>query len=189
VAFSLIKSCSSLLPAALVGLCILAPAQPYNSQRPVGSPKESNHLPFEYQRWLDQDVRWIITSDERTAFIRLSSNADRDQFVEEFWLRRDPTPDTPENEYKKEHYRRLAYANMHFAAATPGWETDRGRTYIVYGPPDGIKVQPARLIDDFGKPAELWHYRSIPGYEKDMDLKFIDVCGCGDYRLVTPLRN
>jgi GWxTD domain-containing protein len=192
MAVSSIKASHGLLSAALVGLSMLAQAQPYNSEngeRPVDGSKISNNLPLEYERWLDQEVRWIISPDERAVFTRLSNNADRDQFVAEFWRRRDPTPNTSENEYKEEHYRRLAYANTHFAASVPGWETDRGRTYIVYGPPDWIKIQPSRLTDDFGKPMELWHYLSIPGYEKDMDLKFVDVCGCGDYRLVTPLRN
>jgi len=189
MAVSLIKGSRGLLSAALVGLSVLAQAQPYNSERPVDGSKITNNLPLAYERWLDQDVRWIISPDERAGFTRLSNNPDRDQFVAEFWRRRDPTPNTSENEYKEEHYRRLAYANTHFAASVPGWETDRGRTYIVYGPPDWIKIQPSRLTDDFGKPTELWHYLSIPGYEKDMDLKFVDVCGCGDYRLVTPLRN
>jgi GWxTD domain-containing protein len=188
-AVSLIKASSRVLSAALVGLSMLVQAQPYQSERPVGGSKISNNLPVEYERWLEQEVRWIISPDERAVFTRLSNKADRDQFVAEFWRRRDPTPNTRENEYKEEHYRRLAYANTHFAAAVPGWETDRGRTYIVYGPPDWIKIQPSRLTDDFGKPTELWHYLSIPGYEKDMDLRFVDVCGCGDYRLVTALRN
>jgi GWxTD domain-containing protein len=188
MAVSLIKASRRVLPAALVALSMLAQAQPYPSERPVGGSKISDDLPLEYERWLDQ-VRWIISPDERAVFTRLSNKADRDQFVAEFWWRRDPTPNTRENEYKEEHYRRLAYANTHFAASVPGWETDRGRTYIVYGPPDWIKIQPSHLTDDFGKPIELWHYLSIPGYEKDMDLKFVDVCGCGDYRLVTPPRN
>ena len=87
-----------------------------------------------YRKWLDEDVRWIITDEERSAFMQLSNDEERDQFIEAFWQRRDPTPDTEENEFKEEHYRRIAYANEHFAAGIPGWKTDRGRIYIVFGP-------------------------------------------------------
>ena len=90
----------------------------------------------------DEDVRWIITSEEESAFKKLSNDAERDTFIEGFWLRRDPTPDTAENEYKEEHYRRIAYANEHFAAGMPGWRTDRGRIYIMFGPPDSIDAHP-----------------------------------------------
>jgi hypothetical protein len=96
-------------------------------------------------------------------------------------LRRDPTPGTAENEYKEEHYRRIAYANVHFAwQAVPGWETDRGRIYILYGPAASIKVARADALNR----TQLWHYNSVTSYGKD--LKFVDVCGCGDYRLETP---
>lgn len=191
MALSPVKIFSCFLLSALVGFCITVQAQSPNSELPVGKRTVSNNMPSEYQRWLDHDVRWIITPEERAAFIRLSNREDRDQFVERFWLGRDPTPGTAENEYKEEHYRRMAYANTHFAAAAPGWETDRGRTYIVYGPPDSIKVHTARGIDGSEKPAQSWHYSSIPGYatgsRKDLDLEFVDACSCGDYRLETPL--
>ena len=96
-----------------------------------------------YKKWLDEDVRWIITDEERGAFKQLSNDEERDQFIEQFWLRRDATPDTAENEYKEEHYRRIAYANEHFAAGVPGWRTDRGRMYIMYGKPDEIEAHPS----------------------------------------------
>ena len=83
-----------------------------------------------YKKWLDEDVRWIITDEEQKAFKLLSNDEERDQFIEAFWQRRDPTPDTIENEFKEEHYRRMAYANEHFAAGIPGWKSDRGRIYI-----------------------------------------------------------
>ena len=89
-----------------------------------------------YRKWLDEDVRWIISDEERAAFKQLSNDEERDQFIEAFWQRRDPTPDTEENEFKEEHYQRMAYANEHFAAGIPGWKTDRGRIYIMYGKPD-----------------------------------------------------
>src|SRR5437868_2574957 len=83
-----------------------------------------------YKKWLDEDVRWIITDEERAAFRQLSNDEERDQFIETFWLRRDPTPDSAENEFKEEHYRRIAYANEHYASGIPGWKTDRGRMYV-----------------------------------------------------------
>jgi GWxTD domain-containing protein len=134
-------------------------------------------------------VVWIITAEELAAFNQLSGDKEREHFVDAFWWRRDPTPDTEENEYKEEHYRRLAYANEHFAAATPGWKTDRGRTYIVYGPPDEIESHPSDgKYNDAGQtgdafPFELWRYRYLEGLGKDVVLKFVDSCRCGDYRL------
>jgi len=95
------------------------------------------------KKWLDQDVRWIITDEERSAFMQLSNEEERENFIEAFWQRRDPTPDTEENEFKEEHYRRIAYANEHFAAGIPGWKTDRGRIYIVFGPADEIESHPS----------------------------------------------
>jgi len=189
---SSIKLTAYFLQAALIGLCIDAPAhaQSTKTERPtISSGRISHDLPTKYQRWLDEDVHWIITPAERADFTRLSKNEERDGFVEQFWRHRDPTPGTAENEYKEEHYRRIAYANVHFAQAVPGWETDRGRIYIVYGPPDLIKAESARSSGDSGKPTELWHYHSIPGHGKDIELMFVDVCRCGDYRLETPLKN
>src|SRR5476651_2176332 len=95
-----------------------------------------------YKKWLDEDVRWIITDEELSAFKKLANNSERDVFIEGFWQRRDPTPDTAENEFKEEHYRRIAYANEHFAAGMPGWRTDRGRIYIMYGPPTSTDSHP-----------------------------------------------
>src|ERR1700739_5111839 len=115
-------------------------------KRPLGDKeKKANEKRFKqevsgsYKKWLDEDVRWIITDEERAAFKQLSNDEERDQFIEAFWQRRDPTPDTIENEFKEEHYRRIAYANEHFPAGIPGWETDRGRIYIMYGPADQVE--------------------------------------------------
>jgi GWxTD domain-containing protein len=153
-------------------------------------PKPSPDAPVEgkYQLWLDRDARWIIAPEERTVFSGLSRNQERDRFIEQFWLRRDPTPDTKENEYKEEHYRRIAYASEHFATKIPsfsakeipGWLTDRGRIYIVFGPPDAIATVPAER-SSLKRPMTVWHYRSIDG--RETDLKFVDVCSCGDFRL------
>ncbi|MBV9572803.1 MAG: GWxTD domain-containing protein, partial [Acidobacteriales bacterium] len=126
-----------------------------------------------YKKWLSEDVAWIITDEERAAFKQLSNDEERDQFIENFWQRRDPTPDTVENEFKEEHYRRIAYANEHFAAGIPGWKTDRGRMYIMYGPPDEIDSHPSggsyeRPMEEGGGetstfPFEDWRYRYIDG--------------------------
>lgn len=150
-----------------------------------------------YKKWLDEDVRWIITDEERAAFKKLSNDEERDQFIEQFWLRRDPTPDTVENEYKEEHYRRIAYANEHFAAGIPGWRTDRGRIYIMYGPPDEIDAHPSggiydRPQDEGGGttstyPFEDWRYRyldNMPGDQKqEVIIEFVDTCMCNDYHM------
>src|SRR5579862_7520108 len=107
-------------------------------QRKKREDKLRKELETPYKKWLTEDVAYIILDEERAAFKRLSTDDEREQFIEQFWLRRDPTPDTEENEYKEEHYRRIAYANDHFASGIPGWKADRGRMYIMYGPPDEI---------------------------------------------------
>src|SRR5437588_9458224 len=96
-----------------------------------------------YKKWLQQEVSYIITPEEEAAFKQLATDEERDNFIEQFWLRRDPTPDTVENEFKEEHYRRIQYANERFAAGVPGWKSDRGRIYIVYGPADAIESHPS----------------------------------------------
>ncbi|MGH9805379.1 MAG: GWxTD domain-containing protein, partial [Candidatus Acidiferrales bacterium] len=100
-------------------------------------------LQTHYKKWLEEDVGYIITPEEREGFKHLNTEEEREQFVEQFWLRRDPTPDTIENESKEEHYRRIAYSNERFASGIPGWKTDRGRMYIMHGPPDEIESHPA----------------------------------------------
>ncbi|MGA3055314.1 MAG: GWxTD domain-containing protein [Candidatus Korobacteraceae bacterium] len=162
-------------------------------QKKANSKALKQELSSTYKKWLNEDVRWIITGEELTAFKQLSNDEERDQFIEQFWLRRDPTPDTPENEFKEEHYRRIAYANEHFAAGIPGWRSDRGRIYIVYGPPDSVETHPSggtydRPIDEGGGetstyPFEDWRYRYIEGIGQEINLEFVDVCGCGDYHL------
>jgi GWxTD domain-containing protein len=119
-----------------------------------------------FNKWLNEDVVYIITPEGRAAARRLITDSQRGEFVEQFWLRRDPTPDTPENEYKEEHYRRIAYANEHFASRLPGWKTDRGRIYIVYGPPDEIAAHPGTL--------EQWRYRSIEGLGDNVTFGFTE---------------
>jgi GWxTD domain-containing protein len=146
-----------------------------------------------YKKWLDEDVRWIITDEERSAFKQLSNDEERDQFIEAFWARRDPTPDTPENEFKEEHYRRIAYANEHFPAGIPGWKTDRGRIYVMYGPADEIESHPSggtyqRPMEEGGGststfPFETWRYRYLDDVGQEVIIEFVDTCMCGDYHM------
>jgi GWxTD domain-containing protein len=148
-------------------------------------------LKGEYRKWLDQDVRWIITDEEAKAFKSLANDEERDQFIEQFWQRRNPDPDSNNNEYKDEHYARIAYANEHFAAGKPGWMTDRGHIYIAYGKPDSIDSHPSggnyeRPMEEGGGntstfPFEVWHYRYLEGVGDNIDIEFVDTCMCGDY--------
>ena len=145
------------------------------------------------REWLEKDVAYIITDEERAAFKQFSNEEERESFIEAFWQRRDPTPDTEENEFKEEHYRRMAYANDHFAAGIPGWKTDRGRMYIMYGPPDEIESHPSggtyeRPIDEGGGststyPFEDWRWRYIEGIGQEVIVEFVDTCMCGDYHM------
>jgi len=146
-----------------------------------------------YKKWLEEDVVWIITDEERAAFKQLSNDEERDNFIEAFWQRRDPTPDTEENEYKEEHYQRIAYANEHFAAGVPGWRTDRGRMYIVFGKPDETDSHPSggtyeRPMEEGGGetstfPFEDWRYRYIEGIGQEVIMEFVDTCMCGEYHM------
>lgn len=146
-----------------------------------------------FKRWLDEDVRYIITPEERKAFIQMATDEERENFIESFWMRRDPTPDSMENEYKEEHYRRIAYANDHYASGIPGWRTDRGRIYIAYGPADEIESHPSggqyqRPYEEGGGftstyPFEIWRYRWIEGIGSDILLEFVDPTMTGEYRL------
>ncbi len=146
-----------------------------------------------YKKWLDEDVVYIITDEERAAFRQLSNDEERDNFIEAFWQRRDPTPDTEENEYKEEHYQRIAYANEHFAAGVPGWKTDRGRIYIVFGKADEVESHPSggtyeRPMEEGGGetstfPFEDWRYRYIDGIGQEVIIEFVDTCMCGEYHM------
>src|SRR6202789_1228980 len=146
-----------------------------------------------YKKWLNEDVVWIITDQERAAFKQLSNDEERDNFIEAFWQRRDPTPDTEENEYKEEIGRRMACANERFAAGIPGWKTDRGRIYIMYGPADEIDSHPSggtyeRPMEEGGGetstfPFEDWRYRYLEGIGQEVIIEFVDTCMCGDYHM------
>ncbi len=150
-----------------------------------------NELSPEDKKWLNEDVRWIITDDEARSFKSLANEEEREQFIETFWQRRNPNPDSPENEFRDEHYARIAYANEHFAAGKPGWLTDRGHIYIAFGKPDSIDSHPSggnyeRPMEEGGGststfPFEVWHYRYLASVGDNVDVEFVDTCMCGDY--------
>lgn len=152
-----------------------------------------NELDSSYKDWLDKQVPYIITSEERSAFLHLETNEARDNFIEAFWQRRNPDPDSPENTYKEEYYRRIEYANEHYASGVPGWKTDRGRIYITWGPPDEVDPHPTggtyeRPADEGGGstttyPFEDWRYRYLPGLGENIILEFVDPSGTGEYHL------
>src|SRR5947208_6216718 len=145
------------------------------------------------RKWLDEDVAYIISNEERTAFKALKTDEEREQFIEQFWLRRDPTPDTVENEFKEDHYGRIAYANERFASGIPGWKTDRGRIYIMYGKADEVESHPSggqyeRPMEEGGGststfPFEQWRYRYLEGVGQEVIIEFVDTCMCGDYHM------
>ncbi len=155
--------------------------------------KLRKELETPYRKWLTEDVGYIITDEERTAFKRMTTDDERQNFIEGFWLRRDPTPDTAENEFKEEHYRRIAYANERYASGIPGWKTDRGRIYITFGPPAEIESHPSggsyeRPYEEGGGttstyPFEKWRYRWIEGIGTDVNIEFVDPTMTGEYRM------
>jgi GWxTD domain-containing protein len=171
-------------------------AKPLTKKQIAKKQKElEKELAGPWKKWLNEDVVYIITDEEKTAFKRLKTDEERQQFVEQFWLRRDPTPDTEENEYKEEHYRRIAYANDHYASGIPGWKTDRGMIYIKYGPPDEIDSHPSggsyeRPIEEGGGetstyPFEDWRYRYIDGVGTNIIIEFVDTTMSGEYHIST----
>ena len=136
---------------------------------------------------------YIITPEERHSFLHLPTNEEREQFIEAFWQRRNPDPDSPENTFKEEHYRRIAYANEHYASGIPGWKTDRGKIYIMWGPPDEVDSHPTggnwdRPMDQGGGstttyPYEDWRYRYLEGMGENVELEFVDPTSTGEYHL------
>ena len=155
--------------------------------------KTLKELDTPYKTWLNEDVIYIISPEERAAFLQLATNEEREQFIEQFWLRRSSNPDLPGNDFKEEHYRRIAYANEHFASGIPGWKTDRGRIYIIWGKPDEIESHPTggtweRPMDQGGGststyPWEMWRYRYLEGVQENVELEFVDPSGSGEYHL------
>lgn len=155
--------------------------------------KLEKELDTPYKKWLNEEVPYIITDEERKAFLQLQTNEEREQFIEAFWQRRDPTPDTVENEFKEEHYRRIAYANERFSSGIPGWRTDRGRIYIMWGPPDEIETHSAgstynRPITEGGGQTTVygfddWTYHYMEGIGENIIIEFVDPTGTGEYHI------
>jgi GWxTD domain-containing protein len=197
--------------AVCAALCLFAADQKDDPKKASQNPRETiakpltekqkkrnearlkKELETPYRKWLNEDVSYIITDEERSAFKRLQNDEEREQFIENFWLRRDPTPDTIENEFKEEHYRRIAYANEHYASGIPGWKTDRGRIYITFGPADEIESHPSggtyeRPPEEGGGttstfPFEQWRYRYIEDIGNDIIIEFVDPTMSGEYRM------
>ncbi len=172
----------------------LAQKNSQKSQDPSERPRNVKpELKKAYKDWLEKDVAYIITDEERKAFRRLETDDERERFIEEFWRRRDPDPDTDENEFKEEYYERIAYANEHFASGIPGWKTDRGRIYIMYGKPHDRETRP--MGGSYERPSwegggstttypfEVWFYRYIPGVGSGIEIEFVDPTGSGEYRI------
>ena len=184
-------------PIVLAGASLFGFAQdPRQTQDPMEKPRNVKpELKKAYKDWLEKDVTYIITDEERKAFKKLATDDEREKFIEEFWRRRDPDPDTDENEYKEEYYERIAYANEHFASGIPGWKSDRGRIWIMYGKPDERETHPAGGPYDrpsyegggmtTSYPFEQWFYRYIPGVGSGVEIEFVDPTGSGEYRIAT----
>ncbi len=188
------------LAIALLALSFAVPsglAQKKNKdsgQDPSEKPRNVKpELKKAYKDWLDKDVAYIITEEERKAFKKLETDDERERFIEEFWRRRDPDPDTDENEFREEYYERIAYANEHYASGIPGWKTDRGRIYITWGKPDEIESHPSggaynrESYEGGGStstyPFERWFYRYLPGVGSGIEIEFVDPTGSGEYRI------
>lgn len=154
-----------------------------------------SELDSSFRKWLEEDVVYIISDEEKKAFLHLTTNEEREQFIESFWQRRNPDPESPENTYKEEHYRRIAYANERFASGLPGWRTDRGRIYITWGPPDEVDRHPfggayERTPEEGGGsttafPFEDWRYRHIDGIGDDITVEFVDTTSTGEFHITT----
>jgi len=190
---------SFLLTLVIIGTGAFAAwAQPPDKSRPSQDPTKNvrNVTPETkevYKRWLDNDVAYVITEQEKKAFKALATDEERENFIENFWRRRDPNPDTEENEYRDEYYERIAYANEHFASGIPGWKTDRGRVYIAHGKPDSVEAHPAGGSYDRPSyegggststyPFEIWFYRHLDGIGDGLEIEFVDPTGTGEYRM------
>jgi GWxTD domain-containing protein len=171
------------------GESVFLPGPPSASAEDEGGRDQVNY----YKKWVEEDVLYIITEDEKATFKALRTDEERENFIEQFWLRRNPTQRLGDNPFREEHYRRIAYANQHFASGIPGWKTDRGRIYIMYGPPDQLESHPTggtyyREIHEGGGstttfPFEKWWYRHIDGFDSDVEIEFVDPSFSGEYRI------
>src|SRR5437899_3162317 len=189
---------SSLFVIVVAGIGTL----PVWSQKPEGTPSQDPNtkvrnvkpeLKVAYKNWVNNDVAYIITKEEKKAFMALTTDEERENFIENFWRRRDPNPDTEENEYRDQYYERIAYANEHYASGIPGWKTDRGRIYITWGKPDETESHPSggaynrESYEGGGStstyPFEKWFYRYLPGVGSGIEIEFVDPTGSVEYRI------
>lgn len=179
----------------LFALALLVPQTIAQTSSPTGPQNKQRKIKPEPDRaFLDwsRDIEPIISSAELDAWKKLQTNEEREKFIEDFWHRRDPDPDTSENEYREAYYERVAYVNEHFSSGIPGYKTDRGRIYLKYGKPDEVVSHPAggryerEASEGSGStstyPFERWFYRNIPG-RSGADIEFVDPTGTGEYRL------
>jgi len=184
------RSISALAP--LVAVAILIAAAVSMAGLHLGPSKQlsaatkvplSTSAKSSYSKWIDEDVVYIVDDAERAAFVSLASDEERDHFIAQFWERRNPTPGSPQNAFKEEHYRRIAYADKHFQTPSGalGWRTDRGHMYIVFGPPDAIESHAKGRQKPFS--TEIWLYRHVEGIGDNGFITFIDRTGRGDFRL------
>src|SRR5256714_8756739 len=184
----------ALLSLAFASAPVAAQKNKSDSQDPSEKPRNVKpELKKAYKDWLEKDVAYIITDQERAAFKKLTTDEERENFIELFWRRRDPDPDTDENEYREEYYERIAYANEHYASGIPGWKTDRGRVYIMYGKPDELETHPSggtyerESYEGGGStstyPFERWFYRYLAGVGSGVEIEFVDPTGSGEYRI------
>jgi GWxTD domain-containing protein len=187
--------------AFYIMLLILGSGLSYSFSTPADTPqknkikksKDNLERPQYYKKWLEEDVTYIITAEEKNVFKNLKTEEERETFIDQFWARRNPDPRATSNEFKEEHYRRIAYANAHYASGIPGWKTDRGRTYIMYGPPVEIDAHPSggtyqrETYEGGGStstyPFERWRYRHIDGIGDDIEIEFVDPSMSGEYRM------
>ncbi|HEY0379651.1 MAG TPA: GWxTD domain-containing protein [Pyrinomonadaceae bacterium] len=172
---------------------VLAFPAVFGQDLPDRKTNQKPEVPKAYRDWIDKDVAYIITDGERAAFKKLKTNEEREQFIELFWRRRDPDPDTDENEFREEYYERIAFANENFSSGVPGWKTDRGRVYIMYGKPDEKESHP--MGGGYERPSyqgggstttypfEIWFYRYLPGIGSGIEIEFVDPTGSGEYRI------
>jgi GWxTD domain-containing protein len=185
---------SQVLLALVFGVSPSLAQDKNQSQDPSEKPRKIKpEIKKAYKDWLEKDVVYIITDEERKAFKKLATDDERERFIEEFWRRRNPDPDSEENTFREEYYERIAYTNEHFASGIPGWKTDRGRIYIMYGKPDELESHPAggqyerEPYEGGGStttyPFERWFYRYIPGVGSGVEIEFVDPTGSGEYRI------
>lgn len=180
--------------AAIVSAGTFAVTAQSTRIEPTEKPRQVRTEPNNaHRKWIDRDVGPIITAEERRAFLALQTDEEREAFISHFWDRRDPSPDTVENEYREEYYERFAYANENFTSGIPGWKTDRGRMYIKWGKPDSVESRPAGGSYDRPSwegggstttyPFETWFYRHLDGVGDGIEIEFVDPSGTGEYRI------